>query len=281
MREPVVSGMFYSSDKQVLSKEIKDSYASRLGPKDSDDKTGVFAAVCPHAGYAYSGPCAAHCYSLIKNGSYDTFIILGTNHSGVGGSCVSLDDFRTPLGTAKNDVGFTKKVMERCNLKENKQAHSKEHSIEVQIPFLQDICQDVNIVPIMIDFGADYRFIAKGLSEAVRSSKKRVCIIASSDFTHYGVNYGFVPFIDDVKDKLEEFDFRAILKVLALDSESFLEYINDTGATICGAYAIAALIETCKLLGKRDTKLLKYYSSGDVTGDFSSAVGYAGIIIKD
>jgi len=280
MREPIVSGMFYPSGKEELKISIERSYSSKFGP-DSKEKIDVFGAVCPHAGYPYSGACAAHCYNQIKNQRYDIFIILGTNHAGIGNSCVSLDDFKTPLGIARNDTEFTKSIMEKCSLKENKKAHSQEHSIEVQLPFLQHIYGEINIAPVMIDFRADYKAIAKGLAEVIRKSGKKVCIIASSDFTHYGVGYGFVPFMDNIKENLEQFDFQAILKILALDSAGFLEYIKDTGATICGAYAIAALIEVCRLLGKKETKLMKYYTSGDVTGDYSSAVGYASMIIKD
>ncbi|MBW2992193.1 AmmeMemoRadiSam system protein B [Candidatus Woesearchaeota archaeon] len=280
MREPIVSGMFYPSDREELKKQIKESYSSKLGP-DTKDNFKVFGAICPHAGYQFSGQCAAHCYNQIKNQKYDTFIILGTNHTGTGESSVSLENFNTPLGTAKNDTELTKAIMEKCNLKENKQAHSQEHSIEVQLPFLQDIFNEINIVPIIIDFGADYKRIAKGLSDIIKNSDKKICVIASSDFTHCGMNYGFMPFTENIKEKLEEFDFKAILKVLAFDSEGFLNYVQETGATICGAYAIATLIEVCKSVGKKETKLLKYYTSGDITRDYSSAVGYASIIIKD
>jgi AmmeMemoRadiSam system protein B len=281
MRKPIVSGMFYSSDKEQLKADIKKCYSSKFGPSKTEEKVKVFAAVCPHAGYVYSGACAAHCYSQISNQKYDTFIILGTNHTGIGGSCVSLDDFETPLGVAKNDTELTKKIIERCRLKESKEAHAKEHSIEVQLPFLQDMYKDVKITPIIVDFGSDYKKIARGIAETVKTCGKTVCVIASSDFTHHGISYGFIPFKSDVKENLEGFDFKAILKILALDSDGFLGYIEDTGATICGAYAIATLIEICKILGKKDTKLLKYYTSGDVSNDFSSAVGYAGIIIKE
>lgn len=280
MRKPIVSGMFYPSDKEDLKKQIKDCYGSKFGPKENN-RSKVFAAICPHAGYSYSGPCAVHCYQEIKNQEYDTFIILGTNHTGIGNSSIILDDFNTPLGTAKNDTELTKAIMEKCSLAENRQSHEQEHSIEVQIPFLQDIYDKVNIVPIIIDFSSDYKSIAKGISDVIKNSSKKICIIASSDFTHYGINYGFVPFTENAREKLKEFDFKAILRILALDSEGFLEYLKETKATICGAYDIAVLIETCKLLGKKDTKLLKYYTSGDITGDYSSAVGYAGIIIKE
>jgi AmmeMemoRadiSam system protein B len=280
MRKAVVSGMFYPSDKEQLKREISDSYSSKLGP-ETKEKLKVFAAVCPHAGYVYSGACAAHCYNQVKNQKYDAFIILGTNHSGTGGSSVSLEDFETPLGIAKNDTELTKKIMERCSLKENRLAHAKEHSIEVQLPFLQDLYGEIRISPIIIDFGSDYRKIAKEIAEVIKTSDKKVCIIASSDFTHYGITYGFMPFTGNPKEKLEEFDFKAILKILALDSDGFIEYVKETGATICGAYAIAMLIEICRFVGKKETKLLKYYTSGDISGDYSNAVGYAGIIIKE
>jgi AmmeMemoRadiSam system protein B len=281
MRQPVVSGTFYPSSKEQLKKELKDCYSSKYGPSGKEEKLNVFAAICPHAGHIYSGACAAHCYNQIKNQDYDVFIILGTNHTGIGGSCVSLDDFATPLGIAKNDKEFTQRIMDRCGLKENKLTHSKEHSIEVQLPFLQDIYGDISIVPVIIDFGANYKKIAYGIGDMIKTSGKRVCIIASSDFTHYGASYGFLPFTENIKEKLEELDFKAILKILALDSDGFLDYVKDTGATICGAYDIAVLIEICRYIGKKETKLLKYYTSGDISGDFSSAVGYAAIIIKD
>lgn len=281
MREPVVSGMFYASEEQELKNQIRECYTSKFGPSDSKESVKVFGAICPHAGYVYSGACAAHCYKQIKNQAYDVFIILGTNHIGLGGSSVSLDDFKTPLGIAKNDTELTEQIIDKCNLKESKEAHNQEHSIEVQIPFLQEIYGDIKIVPIIIDSNSDHKAIAKGLADIIKNSGKKVCIIASSDFTHFGVNYGFMPFTDNIKEKLEEFDFQAILKILALDSGGFLEYIQDRGATICGAYAIAVLIEVCKSIGKKNTKLLKYYSSGDIVGDYSSCVGYASIIIKD
>jgi hypothetical protein len=281
MREPIVSGMFYPSGKEQLKKQIKDGYSSKFGPSATEEKYKVFGAVCPHAGYVYSGACAAHCYNQIKNQKYDVFIILGTNHTGVGGSCVSLDDFSTPLGIAENDRELTKKIMDRCGLKENKEAHAKEHSIEVQLPFIQDIYEKIRITPIIIDFGSNYKKLAYGIADVVKASGKKACIIASSDFTHYGISYGFMPFTDNVKENLEELDFKAILKILALDSDGFLEYLKETEATVCGAYAIAVLIEICKSMGKKETKLMKYYTSGDINSDYSSAVGYAAIIIKD
>ena len=122
------------------------------------------------------------------------------------------------------------------------------------------------------------RDIAKTLVEQL--SETDFLIVASSDFTHYGVNYGYVPFTENVQKNMYKLDQVAIKHLTNLDTAKFIEYIEKKGATICGAYAIATMTETCKLLGCNNAKLIKYYTSGDITLDYTNSVGYAAIIVE-
>ncbi len=284
MRKAAVSGMFYEEDKEKLKEQIEKSFSSEFGPGDIGEKKDnkILGAVVPHAGYVYSGPCAAYVYKEIGESKIpDVFIILGTNHTGQGESSVLLDDFETPLGVVKVDKEFGQKLKENCGLEENEELQAEEHSIEVQLPFLQNIVKDkLRIVPIVVTHGSNYKKMAKGIKKTVEEEGKEVCIIASSDFTHYGLNYGYVPFTERVKDNMYKQDEIAIKHITHLDVETFLEYVDIKGATVCGTYAIAVMVEACKLIGCKKGKLLKYYTSADMMGDYSNAVGYASIIIE-
>jgi len=272
MREAVVSGSFYEEYPVSLREQIKSCFLSKFGPgklpgKATKETAGV---ICPHAGYVYSGPCAAHSYKAVAESKKpDLFILLGLSHSGYG-SCVSLDDWKTPLGIAKIDKEFGK-LLVKNGLEQNEMAHEEEHSIEVQIPFLQYVLEDFKFVPIII---SDYA-AANAVKKAVEQSGKKVMFIASSDFTHYGSNYGYAPFKTDVKNKMHELDAGAIEQIRKIDAKGFLDYVKKTGATVCGKMPISAMLG-CIEAKKSD--LLKYYTSADISGsDYSTAVGYASI----
>jgi AmmeMemoRadiSam system protein B len=209
--------------------------------------------------------------------------MLGLSHSGLP-SCTSLEDWETPFGIVKVDIDFQRAFMANSGLKQSEEAHSQEHSIEVQLPFLQycnkEYLKVIKIAPIIVSEDKDYRKTAKAIAKTVEQTGKKAAIIASSDFTHYGINYGFFPFSANVKENMYELDKGAIEAIKKLDSESFLKYIDKTGATICGRIPIATAIETCSLLGASKAKLLHYYTSGDVVGNYSSAVGYAAISVE-
>ena len=267
-REEIVAGQFYPSDKKELKEQIKKSFLGLVSEKSKKNYIGV---ISPHAGYMFSGRSAAIAYNSIPKA--DTFIILGLSHSGYS-SCISLEDWKTPLGIIKNDTTLGSAI----GLPIDEKAHASEHSIEVQLPFLQYLFKDFKIVPIIVS--SDYNEVASKVFDAVEKLKRKVIVIASSDFTHYGFNYGYIPFREDIAEKMKELDKGSIEFVLGLDSGGFLSYIKKTGATICGKYPIAALIEVCKKMGANSGKLLSYYTSGDVFGDYTNAVGYASIIIK-
>ena len=281
MRQGVVSGKFYSSNFSDLDKEINDCFISKFGPGDlptTKRDNDIIGIISPHAGYMYSGPCAAWSFKEIAENKFpDVFIMLGLSHNGFP-SCVSIEDWQTPFGTVESDKNFLKEL----DIPINEEAHAFEHSIEVQLPFLQfvnkDRLNDIKIAPIIVN--KDCEKVAELIFDAIKKTKKKVMIIASSDFTHYGASYGYTPFQDNIKENIYNLDKGAIDAINALDSTKFLNYINKTRATICGKYPISCLIELSKKLGAKKASLLNYYTSGDISGDYANSVGYAGIKIK-
>jgi AmmeMemoRadiSam system protein B len=279
-RKPIVAGQFYAGEKKALKKQIKECFMSKFGPgKLPDDvRTKVIkGAIIPHAGYPFSGPCAAFAYKEIAEAQEpDLYVIFGTDHSG-SGSCISLENWETPLGIAQNDSEFGRALMKNCSIKADEEAHSAEHSIEVQIPFLQFTASKFKFLPVMAGHDLSYSAIASAIQKTAEQLKKHVIFIASSDFTHYGYNYGYIPFQENIKENMYKLDKGAIGKILKLDAKGFIDYCRDKDATICGALPIAAIIST--ITSKR-ARLLKYYTSGDITGDYGNSVGYASILFE-
>lgn len=278
----MLAGEFYDRSKTALAEQVKRCFLHKLGPGsmpgDSTDRR-ILAAIVPHAGLPYSGMCAAHVYKAIAESERpDTLIILGTSHIGVA-SCVSMDDWQTPLGDVHVDKELAKGFADACGIRVDERAHALEHSIEVQLPFLQATLADFRIVPIIVAHvdGENHEKCARALRKAIRGSSGKVCILASSDFTHFGDRYDYVPFEKDIRDNLYDLDEEAISLICNLDSGGLLRYVDRTGATICGIFAIATLLEYLQSVAT-GAKLLKYYTSADVTGDYSAAVGYAGIV---
>lgn len=296
MRKPVVAGSFYLSDKSSLNMQIESCFLKKFGPGNLPRAFPVherkYGLIVPHAGYPYSGECASHAYkSLVevkKSDLPETFIILGPNHTGHGQAVfsLSLENFETPLGLVENDTEFGEKLIEESSplAQKDEIAHQFEHSIEVQLPFLQ-FCynmmkKEFKIVPIIvstIDYDNCVK-IAKIIAKIAKEQKKKVCVIASSDFTHHGPSYGFIPFTKDIKNNLYTLDRNAINKILKLDSKGFHELAIKS--TICGLSTIVVCIEASKALGAKKASLLKYYTSGDVLGDYANAVGYASIAFE-
>jgi AmmeMemoRadiSam system protein B len=275
MRQSIVDGQFYASDKENLKKQIENCFKDKLGPGLSSEKKdkNIIGVICPHAGYSFSGPCQAFSYKEIaESKTPDVFILLGLSHSGFN-SCISIEDWQTSLGIIKVDQELAKKI----NLPIDEVAHQNEHSIEVQLPFLQFISKkEIKILPIIISADINIKEFAQNLVKAL--DKKTTIIIASSDFTHYGSNYNFTPFTNKIKENITNLDKEAINEIKNLNSEKFLEKAQKT--TICGQYPIAALIEVSKLLKAKETHLLKYYLSGDLTENYTNSVSYASILIK-
>lgn len=286
VRKPIVAGQFYSNNFEELNKQINDCFSSKFGPGalpiKKRDKS-IFGIVAPHAGYSCSGPCAAWAYKEIAESKFaDLYVILGVGHA-VFETCVSLEDWETPFGLVKTDKEFGRKLIE-MGIKQDDAAHRQEHSIEVQLPLLQfanrDYLERLKIMPIIVSADRDYKEIAEIIAKAAKELKIDICVIASGDFTHFGFNYGYFPFKDNIKENMSKLDNGAIEHIKGLDAYRFVSYIEEKKATICGKYPVAAMIELSKLFGAKKARLLDYYTSGDIIGDYGSAVGYGAIVIE-
>lgn len=287
-RKPIVAGMFYEKEKEKLKEQILNSFNSKFGPgslpAEREDKK-IIGIIAPHAGYKISGPGQAWSYKeLGESETADTYIILGTAHSGFEESAVLLEDFETPFGKITVDQDFAKRLIAEGAIKENKEAHEQEHSIEVQLPFLQFVkenqIKNIKIVPIVVGAEADHEKLGKAIAKVIKQTEKKVILICSSDFTHYGVSYGYLPFKENIKENLRKLDQKAISWIEKFDAWSFLDYIKEKEATICGKDAIAAFIIACKELNATEVEMINYYSSGEVTGDWTNVVSYCSMIVK-
>jgi len=287
MRKPIVSGIFYPSDFNSLDKSIIESFEGPFGPGCLPEKKRekkVIGIISPHAGYIYSGGCAAWGFKELAESPFkDTYIVLGNDHQGNLKNAVSTKDWNTPFGIIKNDIIFSKSIIDNNIFYEDNTAHEVEHSIEVQLPFLQHInkkhLKELKIVPIIIST-KNYKDIAERIFKIISLSKKNVSIICSSDFTHHGNNYGYAPFKENIKENMSALDNTAIKLITSLDSKKFEEFIKETNATICGEKGIKVMIELCKLLGAKKARLLRYYTSADITNDYKNTVGYASIVFE-
>ena len=276
VRHPCQAGAFYEGTPEALKRQIENCFASRLGPGKLPEvaKNGprrVLGLVCPHAGYVFSGPVAAHAYyELAVDGKPDTIVIFGPNHTGYGSGLAIMNEgvWRTPLGDVEVDGETANQIVRASHIIDvDDSAHSHEHSIEVQLPFLQYLFgSDFKIVPVcflMQDFSS-----AKEVGEAVAKvlAGKNAVVIASSDMTHY-----------EPQERAEAKDKEVLKAVEAMDQNRFYSTIETRRVTACGYGPIVALITTAKMLGAKEAKLLCYKTSGDVIGDYSSVVGYAAV----
>ena len=271
MRRAIVAGSFYPSDKAELIDVVRKYLVGK--------KEDVEGCVVPHAGYYFSGKLAGEVISKISEKK--SFIILGVNHYGLGSkACFSFEDFSTPLGIAKNNKKLAKKILEKMRLlgfcEVNEESHEQEHSIEVLLPFLQLSQKKFDIVPIILKNLSleECKEFAYILSKFL---KKEVCVIVSSDFTHYGINYGFVPFRENVRENIYKLDGEIINKILNSNSEEVYEKASKS--TVCGLYGITILREIATIMGWKG-KLVDYYTSGDIVKDWNNVVGYAGIVFN-
>ncbi|MFC1690861.1 AmmeMemoRadiSam system protein B [Nanoarchaeota archaeon] len=287
MRKPIVAGMFYEADPEQLKKQLKECFEHKLGPGDvplRKQSGKIKALIVPHAGFIYSGPCAAWAYKeLAESEMPNTFIILGTSHIGAD-TAVMMDDWETPLGKISCDKELVE-AMVQSGITQNAKFFTQEHSIEVQLPWLQFIYQQnkehlskLKIVPMVI--GDDnFETTAEKINKALKAiNRKNVCFIVSTDFTHYGPNYGYVPFVYNIKESLYKMDKDAIEFITKTNPLGFLKYCKNNKSTICGKYPTALLLSLME--GEADVKLLNYYTSGDIVGDYENAVGYGAIVFR-
>lgn len=274
VRLPCQAGAFYKGTAESLRKQIKSCFLHELGPGKlpAVAKNGlkhVVGLVCPHAGYVYSGPVAAHAYyELALDGKPDVAVILGPNHRGYGSPLATMSEgvWRTPLGDVEIDADTAAKIMRESKIVDiDESAHRFEHSVEVQLPFLQYIYgPEFKIVPVcflMQDLDS-VREVGKAIGRVLNG--KNAVIIASSDMTHY-----------ESQEKASENDVKAIGTIESMNEDAFYSILEKRRITACGYGPIGSLITAARAMGAKEAKLLCYKTSGDVSGDYSSVVGYA------
>lgn len=259
MRTCAVAGMFYPRDPSHLEQLLEKFFS---GARSEEVARGI---VSPHAGYIYSGEVAAHAFSTIPSEFSGTFVVIGPSHRGYI-NCVSRVPWETPLGIVDPDAEF----VELLDIETDEFSHRDEHSLEVQMPFIKYRFPRARIAPVMMgqqDYPSVLR-LAEKIVTAIRRTQRDVKIVASSDFSHY------VP-----EKKAKSDDFYAIEPLLTLDTKEFYRRIEERGVTACGFGPIAAMVAACGKLGAKTGKLIRYATSGEVTGDRREVVGYAAIAV--
>lgn len=272
IREPVVAGQFYPGRKDDLENMIKYCMEHKYGPgsKPMLSNEKIFGVICPHAGYVYSGPTACHSYMSIASQNPELVIIIGPNHFGIGKDVATMVDaqWKTPLGMVQIDSESARKISEISKFVEiDEYSYSQDHSLEVQIPMLQEILSsDFQILPIILR--AQDMETAMDIGNAVSeiAKRKNTIIVASSDFTHYEKN-----------SFAHKQDKALIEPILDIDVERFYQVLRDKRVTACGYGAMASTMIACKNLGATKGELLSYATSGDVSGNTESVVGYSAI----
>ncbi len=272
-RVPAVAGRFYPRGSAELLRDLR-SYAV---PQEQSFAIGCIA---PHAGYVYSGRVAGAVYSRLQ--APRRCVILCPNHTGMGCplAIMANTNWQTPLGEVPPDTVLAARLLQSFpSLREDADAHRAEHAIEVQLPFLQIQQPELKIVPIAIgtrDFDV-LRGLGETLALAISAEegshgdpgKERILIVASSDMNHYESDV-----VTRAKDGL------AIERILDLDARGLWEVVMKDGITMCGVGPAVVMLTAAKLLGANSATLIKYSTSGDVSEDYNSVVGYAGIIVE-
>ena len=275
VRRPAVAGSFYPSDPAELRQLIRDSYLHPLGPGREPpaeySTDGTVLCVSPHAGYVYSGPVAAHSYlhaSSLKKP--DIAIVIAPNHYGAGSGVSAYDtgEWETPLGRLKVDQKAARELAEATGIVDfDPVAHQMEHSLEVQLPFLQEIYgSSLPLLPVCISFQDPdtTKLLAEGVAKVAGS--REAVVVASSDLTHY-----------EPAQQAKSKDLALLKEVERLDTDAFYSTLERLQVTACGYGAIATVMGAAKLLGFRRGETLKYASSGDTTGDLLQVVGYGSV----
>jgi len=265
IRQSAVAGKFYSDDSDELRAELEQLLTV------AEPREKVLGVIAPHAGYLYSGAVAGALYGAVE--LPPTVIILGPNHHGVGARAALYPggEWLTPLGAVPINGTLSVLVTKHAPLvEEETTAHHYEHSLEVQLPFLQLVRPAVTIVPLCLGFGdyASCRALGLGIARAIREYGEEVLIVASSDMTHY-----------ESAAAAKKKDELAIDEVLALNPEGLLRVCRDKEITMCGVIPATVMLVAAMELGATRARLVRYATSGDVTGDNRRVVAYAALTV--
>lgn len=267
MRQPAVADRFYPGSPKQLSKTISEL----LPDTEASKKSQALAVVSPHAGYVYSGRIAAETLSSVQ--IPDTVIIIGPNHHGQGAPLsLSTETWDMPLGNVPVDMDFTELLLNFSDhIKIDETAHRTEHSLEVQVPFLQMLQKNLSIVPLAIS-QIPYPLcedVAMSLAKAIKASNKDLLIVASSDMSHY-----------ESREIAEHKDRSALKCIEHMDPYELYRTVFDNRISMCGVIPVVIAMLTAIACGAKQSHLIGYTDSGYISGDTKQVVGYAGVVIS-
>lgn len=265
VREPAVAGQFYPGSRSALEAAIREMTGN--GPAKS-----AIGVMVPHAGYMYSGTVAGSVFGSVELPC--CYVILGPNHTGIGpaASIMTSGVWRTPCGDSVIDSALAGAILDNSDfLQDDDSAHMREHSIEVQIPFLQCLHEKAEFVPIALMSANPEicRDVGHAVAAAVRYSANPALLVASSDMTHY-----------ESQEQAKMKDELALQRIIELDPDGLMETVLGNEITMCGVAPVAAMLYACQELGATEVEMVRYRTSGDMTGDYSQVVGYAGLIVR-
>lgn len=267
-RKAAVAGFFYPAEASALKKQMDGFF----GSLELLQAKKAFAIISPHAGTIYSGQTAADVFTKIKIPR--KIFILSPNHTG-NGAAISINaegTWQTPLGEVKIDSALAKSFIKHCPwAEEDEAAHREEHSLEVQLPFLQYLKKDFEFVPLTLAHLSyeDCVILGKALSETIHECGEEVLIVASSDMNHY-----------ESHERTLKKDMFAIDPILKMDPKLLYEQVHEHDVSMCGIIPATITLIACKLLGAKQAELISHTTSGPVSGDYERVVGYASFIIS-
>lgn len=270
IRRPAVAGAFYAASPESLRKQITDSFNHRLGAgrlPEHQSERDILGVICPHAGYMYSGPAASHSYlALAEQKPPKTVVVIGPNHTGWGTpvSIMSEGTWITPLGEVKIDSEFAEKIIESApTVRSDESAFIREHSVEVQLPFLQFIYPEFKLVPICMGYQDLETSIELGEAIFKASEDREIVVVASTDLNH-----------QESKETSNRKDQFVLDAIKILDERLLQESVKKHNISTCGYGPVSVTMVYSKLNGAQRGEVLSYYTSGDIIGDNRAVVGY-------
>jgi AmmeMemoRadiSam system protein B/AmmeMemoRadiSam system protein A len=272
---PTVAGRWYPADRDELLRQVDALLESSAEPT-ATGKLG--AVIAPHAGYIYSGSVAASAFRLLRDDRFERVILIGPSHyvAFQGAVLPSASSYRTPLGDVPLDTEAVAGLVGRAEIRVEDRPFQPEHSLEAEIPFLQRLLlPGWRLLPVLVGGGSSVaanRRVAEALGGLWQSD---TLVVVSSDFTHYGRDFRYVPFEDRLPERIEELDMGAVERIVAGDCDGFADYVARTGATICGQAAIQVLLRM--MATEPDASVAAYDTSGRLTGSWDHSVSYAGL----
>jgi hypothetical protein len=268
VRHPAVAGRFYPRDPEVLREEVQ----TYLFQSPEQEQVRAVGCIVPHAGYMYSGHVAGAVYARLE--IPQLCLVLCPNHTGVGRALAIVSDaaWETPLGSVAIDTSFAEALKQRCPLlQEDSTAHRSEHGAEVELPFLQVRQPQLKFVPIAL---GTHQFealeqLGEAIADVIAATNDSILIVASSDMNHYE---------SDAVTRVK--DHSAIEPILALDARALYDVVTQQNISMCGLGPAVVMLTAARKLGATSAELVRYATSGDVSGDRDLVVGYAGVLVR-